>query len=247
MPAVVLTRGDDRLDSVSSNALPLMAPAAALFRQRLLAEPGCTPLPMPVDLDLASRTPADLQWNNLLLRSQTFRRAHVETFIVPGRITVLHVCVFPHLDDPAPIFGFDMVAGPARVTGIFLDLSPSTASPPLPGLSDVLDPSELASFATKRTLPEWGDIFSSDMLAIRPADIDETIRAICLARRALDCLLTMPRFRADPAPAAVAAGQARYSSGQRRNEHTLRMLSGFIGPTPARRFIDEVLFPLEQS
>jgi phycocyanobilin:ferredoxin oxidoreductase len=240
------------------NALPLMAEAAALFRSRLLAEPGCARLPLP-STDLPSTDPpaAEMRWDNLLLGAPRFRRAHVETLEVPGQLSVLHVCVFPHLDDPSPIFGFDMIAGPARVTGIFLDLSPVTGRPPVPGLRDVADPAMLTSFAARRVLPEWGDIFSPDLLAVRPADIAEISRAIGLARQALEGVLAALR-RSGPArePARepiedlagdggeeIAAGQARYVAGQRRNQHTLRMLAGFIGPVAARRFIDEVLFP----
>jgi phycocyanobilin:ferredoxin oxidoreductase len=216
-----------------------MARAAAQFEARLLAEPGVDSLLVPdVGADLC-----DLQWNNTLLASPTFRRAHVETFVVTERLSVLHVCVFPHLTDPAPIFGFDMVAGPARVTGIFLDLSPVTTPPQQPSLRQAVGGSALDSFTVPRTLPEWGDIFSPDVLAIRPTDLTEVERAIALGLAALEAMLDACGRRSF-APDPIAAGQARYASGQRRNDHTWRMLASFIGPTPARHFIDEVLFPL---
>jgi phycocyanobilin:ferredoxin oxidoreductase len=223
------------------DAFPLMAGAAAGFRARLSAEPGCTDIPVPP----VPTARNDLCWENTLLRATTFRRAHVETLNVPGRVSVLHVCVFPHYDDPAPVFGFDMVAGPARITGIFLDLSPVTARPPCPRLRDVVDPAALARFATRRAPPGWGDIFSADLLAIRPLDLGEARRAVALAETALDGLLTATRQPA--AAVSAAAGQARYIAGQRRNEHTLRMLEGFIGEAPARRFIDTVLFPVDHA
>jgi phycocyanobilin:ferredoxin oxidoreductase len=220
------------------DALPLMTRAAAEFRDRLLAEPGCEALPVPAVLNV----PPDLRWHNTLLRAPTFRRAHVETFEAPGRVSVLHVCIFPHLHDPAPIYGFDMVAGSARVTGIFLDLSPVGDEPPRPRLRDILGPNELAGFATRRSPPEWGDIFSGDLLAIRPGDMRDTARAIDLAKAALHGLLAAPRVHSS-AESAIAAGQTRYIAGQRRNEHTMRMLAGFVGATAAHRFITEVLFP----
>jgi phycocyanobilin:ferredoxin oxidoreductase len=226
------------------DALPLMTQAASLFHKRLIAESGCVRLPPPPDVMCATGPAANLQWDNVLLSSPAFRRAHIETFNVPGRVSVLHVCIFPHINDPAPIFGFDMVAGPSRVTGIFLDLSPVTDQPPCPRLRDV---SGCSDFAVKRTLPEWGDIFSTDVLAVRPVNLDEVSRAISLGLRALDSVLAAPRSLADVVPPAIAAGQARYMAGQRRNEHTFRMLASFIGHGPARRFIDEVLFPMDES
>jgi phycocyanobilin:ferredoxin oxidoreductase len=184
----------------------------------------------------------ELRWDNLLLRSHRFRRAHVETLDVPGRLCVLHVCVFPPLSDATPIFGFDVVAGCARVTGIFLDLSPVVSAPDILRLRDVVHPEALAGFAIRRPPPEWGGIFSADLLAIRPSGLDEVRRAIDLARQALDAVLMAPPQAAGSAGEA-AAGQSRYIMQQRRNDHTLRLLAGFIGPEAARRFIDEVLFP----
>ncbi len=222
--------------------MPLMAEAAELFRERLRAAPDCRRLPMPETVPFSRKPPASLRWDNELLTSRSFRRAHVEMFHLPERLSVLHVCVFPHLDDPASIFGFDMIAGQSRVTGIFLDLSPVTQHPPVPGLHDVLGGLALTGFAARRTLPAWGDIFSGDVLAIRPIDMDEVWRAIDLARKALDGVLAEPRR---PPDNAAAAGQARYIRGQRQNEHTLRMLANLIGPDPARSFIDQVLFPMD--
>lgn len=224
------------------NALPLMARAADWFRRRLLAEPGSAarvlPRPAPGIAGVADR----LEWSNTLLSSARFRHGHIELLRVPGRLAVLHVCLFPPLDDAAPIFGFDMIAGPARVTGIFLDFSPVVALRAGLRLSDAVDATNLASFAEHRALPPWGSIFSADMLAIRPADLAEVERAVTLAQDALTRWLAAPRQH-DIDTAVIANGQARYVAGQRRNEHTLRMLSGFIGAEPARRFIDEILFP----
>lgn len=230
------------------NALPLMAEAADWFAARLEAEPGGIRRTMaPLEGLL------DGQWSNLLLSGRLFRHAHVETLHIPGRLSVLHVCLFAHLDDAAPIFGFDMIAGPSRVTGIFLDFSavlageqglvqPRSAQPSL-RLSDAVDPALLANFAERRILPDWGDIFSCDVLAVRPVDMAEIERALALARQALDRWLSAPGRPVRACPAAIAAGQARYIAGQRRNEHTRRMLTGLIGDVAARRFIDEVLFP----
>ena len=125
--------------------------------------------------------------------------------------------------------------------------SPVTAGSPVPRLRDVVDDEARAGFAVPRALPDWGDIFSDDMLAVRPTCLQEVTRAIALAEKALDGALAACRGRGEHPPADIEAGQARYIAGQRRNTHTLRMLAGFIGLGPARRFIDEVLFPLEPA
>jgi phycocyanobilin:ferredoxin oxidoreductase len=221
------------------NALLMMERAAVQFADRLRLVPGAIERHVP---DYAPSTET-LQWTNVLLESGKFRHGHVETFVVAERLSVLHVCLFPHLDDPGPIFGFDMIAGPARVTGIFLDLSPTTGQAAGLGLGEVRATQDLGEFQHPRVLPDWGDIFSAECLAIRPADLDEVARAIRLAQAALDACLTVPRVRAPHRSAEIGAGQARYIAAQRRNEHTYRMLAGLIGQDKARGFIDEVLFP----
>ena len=65
-------------------------------------------------------------WTNDVFTGPDFRWAHVEFFSIPDQIGVIHVCVFPRMDRPAPIFGFDIIAGRRKATGAFLDLSPTT-------------------------------------------------------------------------------------------------------------------------
>ena len=41
----------------------------------------------------------------------------------------------------------------------------------------------------------------------------------------------------------MADAQQHYVAGQRRNDHTFRMLANSVGPALARDFIDNWLFP----
>jgi phycocyanobilin:ferredoxin oxidoreductase len=217
--------------------------AEETLRRRLLAVPHLTVQADPVAaLDgVGSR----FAWRNVIATAPTFRRAHLEWLEVPGRLAVLHLCVFPHLDDATPVFGFDVVAGHARISGMFLDLSPTLAAPPRPGLSELVGAAALTGFAQPRGRPEWGDVFSDDFLAIRPQDADEAVRVVALADRAFAGLLAAlsrpARGVADVA--AVTAGQAHYAAAQRRNTHTLRVLSNLVGATAAACFVTESLFP----
>ncbi len=223
----------------------LMHDAGRKFSNLLREIPNCTTLDdpcLPKDLPM-------IHWENVLLSASSFRRGHVEIFDVAGRLSVLHVCVLPNLDDDAPIFGFDMIAGPSRVTGIFLDLSPVTTQS-RPTLADVVGASALGGFRERRTLPDWGDIFSPHVLAIRPTDRNEVTRALELAQQALEGMLARLAIGSYADDADVIRGQAAYMAAQRRNKHTQRMLSGFIGDGAARKFIEDVLFPtmtLDQS
>lgn len=222
--------------------VPLRAAAAAL-EARLCAMPGLREAPDPV-----AGLPGEgerFRWRNLIAAAPAFRRAHLEWLEVPGRLAVLHLCIFPHLEDATPVLGFDVVAGHARVTGAFLDLSPVVPGPPRPSLADLVGADALAGFAEPRARPDWGDIFSAEFLAVRPDGPAELARVLDLAEQALDGTLAhLAAGRGRGAdPDAVAEGQAAYVAGQRRNEHTPRMLAGLVGAEAARRFVEDHLFP----
>lgn len=176
------------------------------------------------------------------MQSPLFRHGHVETFQVSDRFSILHVCVIPHVDDPAPIFGYDIIAGPTKITGLFLDLTSVIASSKSEILSDLMASSAIL-FPNRRTLPDWGDVFSPDMLAIRPGNETELTAANDIAMRALDTLLRRAPQRRSRLREQIQRGQSRYIAAQRRNEHTFRMLAGFVGADRARSFIEDVLFP----
>ena len=66
-------------------------------------------------------------WVNRVWTSDSYRRAHVD--VVDARETrklwMMHCCIFPHTHNSAPIFGFDVIAGPNKITGCFVDFSPT--------------------------------------------------------------------------------------------------------------------------
>ena len=119
---------------------------------------------------IARFTPVDeghsFSWPNYVYTGLNFRRAHLD--IVDARDTkklyMLHMTVFPHTDDPAPIFGFDIIAGPNKVTGAFHDFSPISKSHPL--LDWFADSVSNKSWSKVRELPDWAKaIFSGHMVA----------------------------------------------------------------------------------
>ena len=69
-------------------------------------------------------------WINRVWTSGDYRRAHID--VVDARDTkglwMMHCCVFPHTNNPAPIFGYDVIAGRNKITGFFHDFS-STGFP----------------------------------------------------------------------------------------------------------------------
>jgi hypothetical protein len=225
------------------NLPTFMAILAQDIRALLMAQPDRRLLARPALPGHAS----DLVWDNCLLTARGFRRAHVELFSAPARFAVLHVCIFPHLNNPASIFGFDMIAGSGIATGVFLDFS-APGLPPFPNLADVPLPCGGMVFGAFRDRPAWGDIFSEAFFAIRPVDSSEVVRAAKFAVRALEFYLSALNETARRATRATGESlQTAYVLAQRRNEHTLRMLSRFTSAADARQFIDTVLFPLPSA
>jgi len=227
---------------VSASLPTLLHAAGERFAALIAAQPGIAPEKPP---QMPPHAP-ELRWHNAIFSGTHLRRAHVERFEIEHHFSVLHVCIFPHIDDPSPIFGFDMIGGRAQATGAFLDFSPATLAPPAPSLTEAISATALASFTQKREKPAWGGIFSDDFLAIRPACMQEAEAAIGIAETAL--IYYLGRVASDPPvrtqDGAPAIGQAAYVRAQRQNPHTARMLARYTNEQAARHFIETVLFPL---
>ena len=77
----------------------------------------------------------------------------------------MHVCIFPQLHNPAPIYGFDIIAGENKITGAFHDFSPSVDTDH-DMIKDYYKSVEHFVPNKQRELPEWAkNIFTKKMLA----------------------------------------------------------------------------------
>jgi phycocyanobilin:ferredoxin oxidoreductase len=219
---------------------------AALFAADLAACDDTGKLTAPDFCSLARRDGTlskSVVWINDIFKSPVFRWAHVEFFSIADQIAVIHVCVFPHFDHAAPIFGFDIIASCHKATGAFLDLSPTVdVAEKAIAQWGMKTKKDRAGFSDHRDLPDWAaEIFSPSALAIRPVSLQEVDDVLALGRASLAMWLDQPAITF---PAAqMMAAQRRYVEGQRRNQHTFRMLSTCVGPALAREFIDDWLFP----
>ncbi len=229
-----------------SEALGALERAADKLADQVRASPGARERPVPDYLARAAaagtlKRPA--RWRNVLIEADAIAHAHVEYFEISGQLAVLHACVFHKVDYAFPIFGFDVITGAEKATGAFLDLSP--AGPETAHIvaewANVFAGSR-AGFEKARALPDWGDIFSVEALAVRPRDGGEIEAALALGQASLSWLLSQPLALARDRR-RVAAGQGAYIAGQRRNQHTLRVLAGVVGEALARDFVETWLFP----
>jgi len=188
---------------------------------------------------------ADLGIMDLVFESNRYRRAHVS--IVDARETkklwLLHTTVFPHANDPSPIFGFDIVCGPTKVSGAFHDFS-AAGERNHPMLAWFADQTKMLEWNKKRELPEWAkNIFSSSMVAIGAVGSEELDDFVSLGLKTLDYYLENVG-NTQESLADYHMAQNRYCHYQKQNPHTPRVLIN-LGFTEqqAKDFVEQQLFP----
>lgn len=183
---------------------------------------------------------------DLVFSSNRYRRAQIS--IVDARNTkkvwMLHVTVFPHYNDPSPIYGFDIVAGPGKVSGAFHDFSPAGDPTSFMWLWYNAQVADL-EWNKPRELPEWArQIFSRSIVAIGAVGLEELSEFIKIGINNLNFYLNKVGYdQQDVADFHMA--QNRYCHYQRQNPHTPRVLInlGFT-QAEANHFVNHLLFPV---
>tara|TARA_S200000501_G_scaffold313411_1_gene304850 strand:+ start:854 stop:1519 length:666 start_codon:yes stop_codon:yes gene_type:complete len=182
-------------------------------------------------------------WDNYLWRDEKFRRAHLD--VVDARDTkrlyMMHLTVFPHTDDGSPVFGFDLIAGPKKVTGAFHDFSPIDENHEmLLGFKERVTP---MTWSKKRELPEWArNIFSEDMVSAGfITDVEELESVIGLVKANLRYYLSKVGERGD---IDFTDAQNKYCFWQKQNPHTPKVMAALgYQDEEVNKFIQECLFP----
>lgn len=185
-------------------------------------------------------------WVNRVWTSHRYRRAHVD--VVDARdskgLWMMHCCVFPHTHNPAPIFGFDVIAGKNKITGCFYDFSP-TADPNHPLCDWFAHEVTKLDWRKERTLPEWAQrIFSKSMVAAgNVQDEEELAQIYAMAQNGLKTYLSSVADSNNTIP-DVTWEQNYYAQNQKQNPHTPRvMVSLGLSEDDVRVFIQDCLFP----
>jgi len=187
-------------------------------------------------------------WINRVWSNDNIRRAHID--VVDARDTkglwMMHVCLFPTLDNPAPIYGFDVIAGKNKMTGAFHDFSAS-ADPNHPMIQGYFDSVEHFVPEKQRQLPEWAqNIFSGKMLAAgnvkTEEESDEIIRIATSNLRAYFAEVGLTKGEGDPA--IVSACQDYYCHNQQQNPHTPNVMKSLgLDEADVDKFCTDMLFP----
>ena len=190
----------------------------------------------------------DSGWINRVWANDNVRRAHID--VVDARDTkglwMMHVCIFPTLDNPAPIYGFDVIAGKNKMTGAFHDFSPSS-DPDHPMIQGYYESVEHFVPEKQRELPEWArNIFTGKMLAAGNVKTDEEATEIIqIALSNLHAYFEeVGETKGEGAPDLVAACQNYYCENQQQNPHTANVMKSLGLPEEdVDRFCTDMLFP----
>jgi phycocyanobilin:ferredoxin oxidoreductase len=185
-------------------------------------------------------------WVNMVWESDIYRRAHID--VVDARETkglwMMHCCVFPHTDNPAPIFGFDVVAGKNKITGCFHDFSPA-GDHNNPLITWFGEEVSLYEWNKKRPLPEWAQrIFTEHMVAAgNVSEQHELVQILGMARKTLDHYLeNVGETRGHAVDTKDA--QNFYAQNQKQNPHTPKVMTSLgLNEQDVQIFVQECLFP----
>ena len=190
----------------------------------------------------------DSGWINRVWANDHVRRAHID--VVDARNTkglwMMHVCIFPTLDNPAPIYGFDVIAGKNKMTGAFHDFSPSS-DPDHPMIQGYYESVDHFVPEKQRELPEWArNIFTGKMLAAgnvkSDEESDEIIRIATSNLRAYFNEVGLTKGEGDQT--IVAASQDYYCHNQQQNPHTANVMKSLgLNPDDVDVFCRDMLFP----
>lgn len=184
-------------------------------------------------------------WHNKIFRNKSFRRGHIEVLdvIESKKMWIMHICIFPHLDDSSPIYGFDVICGANKITGIFHDFS-ITSDKDHPMVKWFAENAGKLTWKKDRELPEWGKrIFSPHMIAAGNVNTDEELeKIITFAKKSMEYYLS--NVGRTLYGHSFVEEHNKYCVNQKENIHTSRFLIN-CGYTEeeVKLFINRHLFP----
>ena len=236
------------MSTPSEGLHPLVNALADRIRASWTDLPGLQRLELQPDLE---RVTGSLDGENLFIRNELnrcrgLRKLHLEIARLGLGLQILHCVWFPDPRFDLPIFGADVVAGPAGISAAIVDLSPVASALPA-AMEEQLGSVPQPPFRQVRTLPGWGTIFSSHVRFIRPDSEEEERWFLDLVMAYLDVLRSaVLQTDCDP-PDSVSTierhqGQLNYCLQQKRNDKTRHVLEKAFDPIWADHYIENLLF-----
>lgn len=178
-------------------------------------------------------------WINFYYQNPLFRHIHLEYYWTK-KIEVIHINHFPNPLVNLPIFGLDAIVLGNKITGFFMDFTPSVGKHPALDMLLISFRNSL-SLSEDRKLPEWANFFSENFVCIVPNQ-DEIEKVFDNSIYVLNEYLNYVKSHIVIYEKNVKA-QNKYCIGQKKNDKTLKALSVDIGEEKAKSFMENNLFP----
>jgi len=182
-------------------------------------------------------------WEDHFWSSDSIRKCHLKTIDhrESRKMWLMHINIFPRAQYNLPILGFDIVAGPRKITGAFFDYSNCTYHP----YGDYLEVStKNLNWNKPRELPEWArEIFTPDMIAagnIQGEEVDQLCEVTYdLIRHYIENL----KDNAVASSRNFSDWHNLYCKNQKKNPHLHRsILQMDISEEDKNRYVNEILF-----
>lgn len=187
---------------------------------------------------------------NRCYQTPQFRKMHLELAKVGQMLDILHCVMFPRPEYNLPMFGCDLVGGRGQISAAIADLSPLSDRQLPPAYTTALSTLDKINFSQPRELPEWGDIFSSYCIFIRPTSPEEETKFLSRVQEYVEIHSHLAVSSHPVSPDEVTkilAGQHNYCTKQQQNDKTRRVLEKAFGSDWAENYMTTVLFDLPQS
>jgi hypothetical protein len=185
-------------------------------------------------------------WVNRVWTSDNYRRAHID--VVDARDTkglwMMHCCIFPHVHNPAPIYGFDVIAGANKITGCFHDFSPAGDSEH-PLIEWFAEQANRLQWNRTRKLPDWAErIFTESMVAAGNVQKEDELDQITNLAKLTTRHYLSAVGETNHTTNNTTEAQNYYAQNQKLNPHTPRVMASLgLNEDDVTVFIQECLFP----
>jgi hypothetical protein len=183
-------------------------------------------------------------WRDNFWESDQVRKCHLKT--IDNRQTqklwLMHINIFPKVNLSAPILGFDIVAGPSKITGTFFDFSPVGDNHSY--MKYFKEQTSNLEWSKPRELPDWAkQIFSENMIAAGNLRTEEEINQLCKVCLNLTTYYVNNLDKLQPTTDDYKEKHNFYCSQQKLNPHLHRsILAMGISEEDKNNYVNEILF-----
>jgi len=178
-------------------------------------------------------------------KAKGFRKLHIEAAEFSKNLKILHCVFFPDPKFDIPIFGMDLVKVKDIVSAAIVDLSP-TSNNQSNKYEKLLSEVDKSSFSSLREIPDWGEIFSENVLFTSLKNNSEKNAFCMVVDQYLSVLIKLsmkskPEFNEEIIQERIDY-QKNYCLQQMKNEKTRLVLLKYFDEKWVNNYIKTVLF-----